>query len=129
VVDVPLPQVAVVHGLDAVPLRVEQEAAVVDGAVHRSRPGLAVGRVPGVDAGAPEGVDVLPRRRRERDVEPGRGGLSRRGFGEREVVPFGEVVAAGGRLDLELAEHASVEPLRGLAVVHADRHVVEHRPG
>jgi hypothetical protein len=84
--------------------------------------------MPGVDAGAPERVDVRRRRRRERDVEPGRGGAVGSRLAEREVVPLDEVVAAVGRLKAELAQDTGVELLGGVAVAHVDPDVVEHLP-
>jgi len=48
-----------VHGLDAVSVGVEQEAAVVVGPVLRPQSRLAVAAVARLDAALPEGVDVL----------------------------------------------------------------------
>ena len=59
----------VVDGLGAVPVRVEEEGPVVVAAVLWTRSGLAVALVAGTVADLPEAVDVLPRRRREADVE------------------------------------------------------------
>jgi len=53
-------QRAVMDGLDAVPVGIEQEGAVVVVAVLRPRAGLAVALVPGGRPSQPERVDVLP---------------------------------------------------------------------
>ena len=53
-----LGRVAVVDGLDAVAVRVEEEAAVVVGQVLGPQAGLAVGAVAGLDARAVERVHV-----------------------------------------------------------------------
>src|SRR4051794_19726161 len=68
-----------VHGLDTVPIRIEQEAAVVVVRVL-ALARLAVALVARVDAGAPKRVDLVARLRRERDVQSGR---DRWGLGDR----------------------------------------------
>jgi hypothetical protein len=127
VVDVPVRPLAVaVDGLDAVAVGVAQERAVVRGAVLRPRPGRPVVGVPGGGAGAPERVDGVAGRRRERQVEPGRRGPPGGHVGEREVVPLGEPLATGGRTDAQRPQDRGVEALRGAAVGDAQGHVVEH---
>jgi hypothetical protein len=116
-------QRAVVDGLDARAVRVEQEGAVVVVAVLRPRPGLAVRAAPGGDAGLPERVDLRAGRRHEADVQP----PGRLALGEGEVVPLRELLVGVRLPDPDRREHRLVEALRGLPVGDADRHVVEHR--
>jgi len=111
-----------VHGLDAVPVRVEQEGAVVVLAVVLPRPRLAVGAVSGGRADPPELVDERAARRDEADVQA----VRRLALRQREVVPLDEVLVRVRLRDPEHRQHRLVEPLRGRAVGRADRHVVEH---
>jgi hypothetical protein len=115
---------AVVHGFGAVPVRVEEERAVVVVAVLRAQAGRAIVAVAGVGAGAPELVHALTRRRDERDVEPPRHRLLFVGPREREVVPL----RVCRLLDAERPQHGLVEALRRLAVRDTNRDVVEHAP-
>jgi hypothetical protein len=64
------PGVAVMGGLDAVAVRIEQERSVVVVAVLRPRARCALVGVTGRGTGLPELIDLLPARRCERDVEP-----------------------------------------------------------
>ena len=59
-------------GLGAIAFRIEEEAAVVVRVVFRPETRLPVAAVAGRGTRLPERVDVLLRRRRERDVEPAR---------------------------------------------------------
>jgi hypothetical protein len=113
VVDRPLAgaDTAVGHGLDAVPVGVEQEGAVVVRGVLRPCARLAVAVVAGVHAAPPERVDLLPRRRDERDVQVARrSSLVRRR--EREVAPVGTEqrrVEATARLEVRSPDGDAVE--------------------
>jgi hypothetical protein len=127
VVDVPgRADLAVVDGLRAVAVRIEQEAAVVVVAVLGPRPRGAIVAVPPVHPGSPERVDVLARARDEADVQPARDRVASLRRGEREVVPLGEARVAVGRLDAQRLEHRAVEGLRRRAVRDSDGDVVEH---
>ena len=83
-----------VDGLDAVAVRVEQEAAVVRRPVDRARAGRAVVGMARIDAGLPERVDVRPVGRAEADVQATR----HRVLGVRrpdvEVLPFDQSASA-----------------------------------
>ena len=117
VVDVAaVPQRTVMHGLDAVAVRIEQEGAVVVVAVLRPRAWLAVALVPGGDPSPPERVDVLPRRRREAHVQPpsGRVGVVR--LREGEVVPLGVLAAVVSQLDRNRPQHGFIEALGGRTI-------------
>ena len=108
-------------GFDAVPVRVEEKAAVVVGVVLRPQARLAVVAVAGLHPTLPEGVDVLPRLDSEGHVQVTREWsllLHRR---DREVVPLEEFVTYGLTV-----EHGRVEPARGLEVGDSDGDVVEH---
>jgi hypothetical protein len=115
-----------VHRLGAVAVGVEQEAAVVVGAVLRARPGLAVGRVAGLDGRLPALVDALLRGCDERDVQPLRQGVLVVRLGQREVVPLRERPGAIRPVDPEDGQHRVVEALGRVPVADADRDVVEH---
>src|SRR5215212_2772157 len=117
---------AVVDGLDAVAVRVEQEGAVVVVAVLRPWPRLAVALVAGARAGAPELVHVSMARSGEAHVQPPRDRARIVGLREGEVVPLDEPLAAVRPLDPERAEHGLAEPFGGRTVGDADRDVVEH---
>ena len=124
-----LPQRAVVYGLGAVAVRIEEECAVVVVAVLRPQAGRAVVGIAGVRSRLPERVDVGARRRCEPDVQAPRHrpvGARRR---ETEVDPLDVVLIRVGLLDPERLQHGLVELLRGCAVRSADRHVVEHSAG
>ena len=116
-----------VDGLGAVAVGIEQERAVVVAAVLRPGPGLPVVGVAGLGARLPEGVDLLAGGRPEAHVEAPRRRLGVVGAGEREVLPFREGPGPVALVDAQGRQDRLVEPLRGLPVVDADRHVVEHR--
>jgi hypothetical protein len=116
----------VVDGLGAVAVGVEQEAAVVVGAVLGARAGLAVVAVAGVDAGLPERVHVLARRRGEADVHAARDRLLVVGRGERELVVVDEPVLGPDALGAERSQHDVVEAGGGLQVGGAEGDVVPH---
>src|SRR5688572_24976990 len=118
--------ILVVHGLDAVLVRIEQKAAVVVRAVLGARAGLAVAPIARAGPDLPEFVDALARRRPEADVKATRHRAPRVGGREREVVPLRELVVAVLRLDAEHPEDGVVEGLRGAAVRDPDGDVVEH---
>jgi hypothetical protein len=131
VVDVALAvHAAVVHGLDAVAVRVEEERAVVVTGVLRAQAWPTVALVAGFEAALPERIDLGARARPEADVQTGRRFITAR---DREVAPRGELRAAvaelAGRsrlLDAYRAQHSLVEALRSLTVADADRDVVDH---
>jgi hypothetical protein len=101
--------VAVVDGLDAVAVWVEQKAAVVVLGVLRPWSWRTVVPISRPGAGAPELVDELPGRREERDVKVARDGAGIIGFGQREVSPD-EVGVGETRLrDPERLQHRVVE--------------------
>jgi hypothetical protein len=120
--------VAVVHGLGAVPVGVEEEPAVVVLRVLRARPGRAVVAVAGLGAGAPELVHLGTRARPEAHVEAVRDRLVLTRRRDREEAPLRQLVVAVLLLDAERAQHRVVEALRSLPVGDADLHVVEHAP-
>ena len=90
---------AVVDGLHAVAVRVEQERPVVVRVVLGAQPGLAVARGSPRRAGAPERVDLVARACAEgRGCSPRVGGRPSSAWAMAEVVPLLEPrVAVGGR--------------------------------
>src|SRR5262249_4006732 len=122
-----VPQDPVVHRLDAVPVRVDHEGAVVLGPVLRPRSGRPVVGVTRFRQRAPERVNVFAPGRGEPDVETS----SRRIVGvrprDREVVPFEAILAHEGRsTEPDRLEHEVVEALRLRELRRPNRHVVEH---
>src|SRR5436190_21017727 len=126
VIDRSRPPLFVMYGFGAIAVRIEQEGAVVAGRVLRPRARRAVVAVAGLGSDPPELVDVLARRRDERDMEPPRHGLLLGRLREREGVPLGAELAAMALLDSDREQNRLVEPLRSRAVRGADRDVVEH---
>jgi hypothetical protein len=116
-----------VDGLDAVPVEVEQERAVVVLPVLRARPGLPVALVPRDSPRAPELVDELARANGERDVKTLRRAIRAFGRADEELVsPEGRELVGRVRLgDADGTEDGVVEPLGRLLVGGADRDVVE----
>jgi hypothetical protein len=119
-------RLAVDHRLDAVAVRIEEEGAVVLGAVLGPRSRLAVALVAGIQQTAPPRIDLHVRLRHEAAMQAARHRLPVRG--DREVVPLGEGLVLG-RLarEVEELEAAPVEPPRALEVGDADRDVIEKR--
>jgi hypothetical protein len=99
------PRFVVVDRLDAVAVRISQERPVVVVPVRRPRAGTTVVRVAGGDAGSPEGIDVLARRRNEADVQAG----GRRVLGidpdDQELLEQEELVTRDRGLQLERRQH------------------------
>ena len=100
-----------VDRLDAVAVRIEQEAAVVAGAVDRARAGRAVVRVTGGDPRLPEGVDGRAIRRAEDDVQAAGHRIIAVHRAEAPVLPLDQPGVRVARLDAEHGEHGAVEAL------------------
>jgi len=115
-----------VDRLDAVAVGVEQEAAVIRGAVLRARPGRPVVSIPGVDARPPERVDLPGVAGAEPDVEP----AGHRVLGVRRpdvpILPLDQLGVRMAGLDAQHAQHRPVEALGGRKVRHGDADMVEH---
>jgi hypothetical protein len=84
---------AVVDGLRAVAVRVDQQGAVVLLVVLRPQPRLTVARVAGLRSCAPERVDVLTRACDERDMQAARQRPVFARLRHTEIVPLVEVAA------------------------------------
>ena len=112
--------------LDAVAVGVEQEGAVVRGAVLRARARRSVVAVPGVDTRLPERVDLRAVAGAEADVEPAcqRVLAVRRADGP--VVPLDERGVRMPGLDTKDAQDRAIEALGGREVRDGEADVVEH---
>jgi hypothetical protein len=121
------PKRAVANGLGAVSIGIDEERAVVVGAVFGARAGRPVVPVPRRRARLPEAVDVRPGRRGERDVQAPGHRLPGRGRRQREVVPLDQLLAGVGLLDLDRAQHRLVELPGRSKVGRPDPDMVEHR--
>src|SRR5262249_23510198 len=85
--------------LCAVAVGIEQEAAVVLGAVLRPLAGPAVVRVTGVDASLPETIDLLARGGYEPDVQMPGWPMVTVTLDDGEVIPLDEIASGIARLD------------------------------
>src|SRR5437763_12808860 len=121
-----LARAAVVHGLDAVAVRIEEKRSVVVLAVLGTRARCAVVPIARRGADPPELVDDRPGGCEEGDVQPAGDGLLLGGLGQREVAPLRVGIRVARLLEAHRRQNGVVEPLRGGTVRDADRHVVEH---
>jgi hypothetical protein len=80
-------------GLDAVPVGIQEEAAVVVRVVLGAQPRLSVAAIARIHPTPPEGIDLLARARGEADVEMACHRMVAVCLSEREVVPLVEPVA------------------------------------
>ena len=115
-----------VDRLDAVAVGVEQEPAVVRGAVLRARPRRAVVAVPRVGAGLPERIDLRAVAGAEADVEPASHGVLAVCRTDVPVVPLDQLGVRIAGLDAQDAQDGAVEALGGREVRDGDADVVEH---
>lgn len=119
--------VGVVNRLDAIAVRIAQEAPVVAGRVLPALARRAVVLIAGIGSGAPELVDEVSRRSHKGNVQVRGRRIRAVGGKDREVVPFDPVRPLVARLDPKRTEGVAVKALRRRHVGNADRDAVEHR--
>jgi hypothetical protein len=118
----------VADGLDVVAVGVEHERAVVAAVILGALARRAVVPVAGLGQDAPELVDVVVRRRSERDVQAGRGRTVAARLLDRELLPLREALFLVERaVELDRGERQAVEALRLGEIRDVDRAVVDQR--
>src|SRR6185437_14817943 len=112
--------------LDAVAVGVEQEAAVVRGAVLRARPRRAVVAVARIDPRLPERIDLSAVASAKPDMEPTAQRVLAIGRPDVPVLPLHQLSVRMAWLGAQDAQDGAVEPLGGREVGYGDGDVVEH---
>ena len=117
-----------VDDLDVVAVGVEHERAVVAEVILGPLARRAVVPVASLREDAPELVDVIVRRRSERDVQAGRGRTVAARLLDRELLPLREALLLVERaVELDRGERQAVEALRLGQIRDVDRAVVDQR--